>query len=286
MMSSEIVPIKPGQLRERPSAGKVYLVGAGPGDAELLTLKAIKAINSADMILFDHLVSEDIRQLFPASIPAVYVGKVKDHHSIPQDQLNKLLVEKATQGLNLCRLKGGDAFVFGRGGEEMLQLKQAGIEVELIPGITAAAGCTSYAGIPLTHRGLSQGCTFVTAHAEKELSINWSSLAQLDHTLVFYMGLSRAEMIADKLQACGQDGATPVALIENGCCPNQRVVRGQLSELPQLVMDEDVQSPALIVVGKVVQLSEQLDWFRTQAEQSLNSKFQNQKSSAQIEEVA
>ncbi len=163
------------------------LVGAGPGDPDLLTVKALRVIQQADVIVYDRLVSKEICQLFPSSTPTVYVGKAKDHHSVPQQNINELLVNKAKQGLNICRLKGGDAFVFGRGGEEMLELRQAGVEVDLVPGITAAAGCTSYAGIPLTHRGLSQGCTFVTAHAEKELYICWQSLAQLDHTLVFFI---------------------------------------------------------------------------------------------------
>jgi uroporphyrin-III C-methyltransferase len=252
------------QLMSHPNAskpGRVTLVGAGPGDPELLTIKALKIIQNADFILYDRLVSKEILELFPTKTPAMYVGKQKSNHSLPQDELNDLLVAKALQGLNVCRLKGGDSFVFGRGGEEMLKLKRAGIEVELVPGITAASGCTSYAGIPLTHRGLSQGCTMVTAHGEKELNLNWEHLAKLDHTLVFYMGLSKSHMISNQLQYHGMSANTPVALIENGCCPQQRVVRGQLQELPQLVERENVQSPALIVVGEVVNLADELAWF-------------------------
>jgi uroporphyrin-III C-methyltransferase len=252
------------QLLSHPHAskpGKVSLVGAGPGDPELLTVKALKIIKNSDFILYDRLVSKEIIELFPKKTPAMYVGKQKSNHSIPQDELNDLLVAKALQGLNICRLKGGDSFVFGRGGEEMLKLKNAGIEVEVVPGITAASGCTSYSGIPLTHRGISQGCTMVTAHGEKELNLNWEHLAKVDHTLVFYMGLSKSQMISNQLQHHGMSGSTPVALIENGCCPQQRVVRGLLQELPQLAERENVQSPALIVVGEVVNLADELAWF-------------------------
>jgi uroporphyrin-III C-methyltransferase len=241
--------------------GKVTLVGAGPGDPDLLTVKALRTIQEADLILFDRLVSDEICALFPATTPALYVGKAKDNHSVPQDELNQLLVAKAKQGFNICRLKGGDSFVFGRGGEEMLSLRQEGIEVEVVPGITAGAGATTYAGIPLTHRGLAQGCSFITAHGEKELHIDWISLVGTKQTLVFYMGLSKAEMIRKELMAAGMQADMPVALIENGCCKEQRVVLGELSELDALVVREQVKSPALIVVGKVVSLSEQLDWF-------------------------
>lgn len=250
-------------------AGKLVLVGAGPGDPELLTLKALRAIEEADLILYDRLVSQEICALFPPKTPALYVGKVKDRHSIPQDKLNELLVIKAKQGLNVCRLKGGDAFVFGRGGEEMLAAKAAGITVEVVPGITAASGCTTYAGIPLTHRGIAQGCTLVTGHAEKDLRINWQALAALDHTLVFYMGLSRAGDIREQLMTSGMLASTPVALIENGCCPEQRVVTGHLSELDQLVIAEQVKSPALIVVGEVVNLADQLQWFNEQTNKEI-----------------
>lgn len=252
------------QLLSHPHAskpGKVSLVGAGPGDPELLTVKALNIIKNSDFILYDRLVSKEIIELFPAKTPAMYVGKQKSNHSIPQNELNDLLVAKALQGLNICRLKGGDSFIFGRGGEEMLKLKSAGIEVVVVPGITAASGCTSYSGIPLTHRGISQGCTMVTAHGEKELNLNWEHLAKIDHTLVFYMGLSKSQMISDQLQHHGMSASTPVALIENGCCPQQRVVRGLLQELPQLAERENVQSPALIVVGEVVNLANELAWF-------------------------
>jgi len=239
-------------------AGKVWLVGAGPGDAELLTVKALRAINTADIIFYDYLVSADIRALFPKNVPAHYVGKAKNQHSIAQEDLNQLLVKQAQLGLTVCRIKGGDPFVFGRGGEELLELRTAGIEAEVIPGITSASGCSTYADIPLTHRGLSQGCTFVTGHAEKSLDVNWDALAQLNHTLVFYMGLTRADEISAKLLAGGLSADTPVAIIENGCRKDQRDIISTLNEFPAAVIREQVQSPALIIVGEVVRMKEKL----------------------------
>ena len=240
--------------------GSVSLVGAGPGDPDLLTIKALRTIQTADLIIFDSLVSDEIRNLFPKGTPTQYVGKRKNQPSIKQTDINTLLIESAKSGLNVCRLKGGDAFIFGRGSEEMLELKNAEIKVEVVPGITAASGCSSYAGIPLTHRGLSQGCTFVTGHAESKLGVNWQALAQLDHTLIFYMGLSKASLIEENLMAGGLDKNTPVAFIENGCKPEQRIISGTLQQLSQLVTSHNIQSPALIMIGKVVALSEQLQW--------------------------
>ncbi|QEY14272.1 uroporphyrinogen-III C-methyltransferase [Cellvibrio sp. KY-YJ-3] len=248
------------------------MVGAGPGDAELLTLKALRAINNADIIFYDYLVSPDIRALFPSHIPAHYVGKAKNQHSIKQEDLNQLLVTQAQAGLNVCRIKGGDPFVFGRGGEELLELRSAGIDAEVIPGITSASGCSTYADIPLTHRGLSQGCTFVTGHAEKSLDVNWAALAQLNHTLVFYMGLTRADEIATQLLAGGLAADTPVAIIENGCRKDQRDIISTLTEFPAAVIREQVQSPALIIVGEVVRMKEKLQaqvWQHASAESLL-----------------
>lgn len=242
-----------------PKTGKVFLVGAGPGDAELLTVKALRIIQSADIIFYDYLVSPDIRALFPKNTPAIYVGKAKNQHSIAQEDLNQLLVQQALAGLTVCRIKGGDPFVFGRGGEELMELRSAGIESEVIPGITSASGCSTYADIPLTHRGISQGCTFVTGHAEKSLDVNWSALAQLNHTLVFYMGLTRAGDITRELLNAGMSANTPVAIIENGCRKNQRNIITELHDLPDAVAREQVQSPALIVVGQVVKLKSELE---------------------------
>ncbi|MCP8900389.1 uroporphyrinogen-III C-methyltransferase [Gilvimarinus xylanilyticus] len=244
--------------------GKVWLVGAGPGDADLLTVKAVRAIERADVIFFDQLVSSEIRELFPKHTPAIYVGKVKNCHSVAQGDLNQMLVEHAQRGLNVCRIKGGDPFVFGRGGEELLELRQAGCEAEVIPGITAASGCSTSADIPLTHRGVSQGCTLVTGHGEKELNLNWQALAGLNHTLVFYMGVTRAGLIAEQLTRAGLSSDTPAAIIENGCRDNQRVITTPLGELSDAVTEHAVKSPALIMVGEVVNLAQQLKSIESQ----------------------
>ncbi|MCG9698160.1 uroporphyrinogen-III C-methyltransferase [Shewanella sp. Isolate11] len=273
-MRQEIIDLKRRDTNRAKNKGKVSLVGAGPGDADLLTVKALTIIQSADLIIYDRLVSDDIRALFPASTPALYVGKAKSLHSVDQSRINEVLVEQALLGKHICRLKGGDGFIFGRGGEEVLSLKQQNIAVEVVPGITAASGCSTYAGIPLTHRGLSQGCTFVTAHAETDLNINWQGLALLNHTLVFYMGLSKAGMIATELMQAGLDSHTPVALIERGCSRQQRLVKGEIANLAELVIEHQLISPTLILVGEVVNLSEQLSWFESQVEHALDGKME------------
>ncbi len=241
--------------------GKVYLVGAGPGDADLLTVKALRLIQNCDVILYDKLVSDDIQALFPAGCKKFFVGKSMSNHSIPQEQLNKLMVTFAKKGLVICRLKGGDPFVFGRGSEEMLVLHKADVTTEVVPGITAASGCTSYAGIPLTHRGVSQGCTFITGHAEKTLELNWSSLASVNHTLVFYMGLSQLAHIAQQLTLHGLCKNTPVALIENGSQLSQRVFMTNIDQMTLQADQHSLVSPTLIVIGQVVKYREQLAWF-------------------------
>jgi uroporphyrin-III C-methyltransferase len=248
--------------------GVVTLVGAGPGDPDLLTVKAVRVIKQAKFIVYDNLVSEEIQALFPANAKRLYVGKAKGMHSSTQDEINNILIKYASAGVNVCRIKGGDSFVFGRGGEEMLLLAQKGISVDVVPGITAASGCTTYSQIPLTHRGLAQGCTFITAHADKKLDINWSALATLNQTLVIYMGLSKTDLITEQLIQGGMDPETPVAFLENGCTPKQRTFTGQLKELTQLKQDHDIQSPALIVIGKVVSVASQMQWLEQLSERS------------------
>ncbi|BFM07998.1 uroporphyrinogen-III C-methyltransferase [Halioxenophilus aromaticivorans] len=245
--------------------GRVAIVGAGPGDVDLLTLKAVKCIQAADVIFYDALVSEDIKALFPTGVLCIYVGKRKGRHAIPQEGINQALVDQAQLGLNVCRLKGGDPFIFGRGGEEALALRDAGVPVEVVPGVSAANGCSAYAGIPLTHRGITQGCTFVTAHsrnsetgAEADSSINWPALAASGNTLVFYMGLSRTERISGQLQRGGLAGDTPVAIVERGGTAQQRVMTGELASLTKLAQDNRAQAPALIIVGQVVRLHHEL----------------------------
>jgi len=244
--------------------GKVYLVGAGPGDAELLTVKALKLLQKADVVLFDALVSSDILAQVRKDATLVNVGKRAKKHFVAQDETNQLLVEYAEQGLDVIRLKGGDPFIFGRGGEELEVLSAHGIEFEVVPGITAAAGCTSYAGIPLTHREYSQSVQFVTAHERNEKSsLDWRNLASSNQTLVFYMGLMKSQMIASRLLVNGKKYDTPVAVIEKGTTKDQRVITGQLHELGRIVEEYAVESPALIVVGEVVSLSQQLSWFNS-----------------------
>lgn len=241
------------------ASGKVWLVGAGPGDPELLTCKAMRVIEQADLILFDQLVSEKIKALLPKSTPIFYVGKRKGHHSIAQVDLNKLLIKKAQAGYNIVRLKGGDPFVFGRGGEELLSLVNAGVDTEIIPGITAASGCAAATKIPLTQRGLAQGCTFITGHAEKQLEVEWQSLVSLKHTLVFYMGLSNADLIQHKLLDAGMNPATPVAIIENGCRDNQREIIGNLEKMRELIAEHSIASPSLIIIGDVVSVANEVN---------------------------
>lgn len=240
--------------------GRVTIVGAGPGDADLLTVRAVQCIQSADIIFYDALVSDEIRVLFPPAIPCIYVGKRKGRHAISQAGINQALLDQAKLGLTVCRLKGGDPFIFGRGGEEALVLRAAGIPVDIVPGITAANGCAAAAGIPLTHRGITLGCTFVTAHSRADhvdgisSDINWSALASIGTTLVFYMGLTRSEHIRSELCRHGMAASTPVAIVERGGTANQRVITGRLDALVELVADHTIEAPALIIVGDVVDL--------------------------------
>ncbi|TOM16987.1 uroporphyrinogen-III C-methyltransferase [Vibrio parahaemolyticus] len=242
------------------NCGFVSLVGAGPGDPDLLTVKGLKAIQAAEVVVYDRLVSKEILELAQASAEMIYVGKKLDFHCVPQDQINQILVEKAQEGKRVVRLKGGDSFIFGRGGEELEELAEYGIQYEVVPGITAAAGATAYAGIPLTHRDHAQSVQFITGHVQKDgREIEWRSLAQSNNTLVFYMGLKQSSHIMDKLITHGLDPEMSCAIIENGTRPEQRVFQGKLNELSN--MAEQAVSPALIVVGSVTQLHNKLAWF-------------------------
>ncbi len=242
--------------------GFVSLVGAGPGDPDLLTVKGLKVIQSAEVLVYDRLVSQDILDLAPESVERIYVGKQLDFHCVPQEQINQLLVEKAKQGKRVVRLKGGDTFIFGRGGEELEELAEYNIPFEVVPGITAAAGATSYAGIPLTHREHAQSVQFITGHVQSDgKEIHWPSLAQDNNTLVFYMGLKQCRHIQTNLIGHGLSSDTPCAIIENGTRKEQRVFTGQLCELAS--MAEQAVSPALIVVGSVTSLHNKLSWFNS-----------------------
>lgn len=243
--------------------GEVALIGAGPGDVELLTLKAIRFLQQADVVLYDYLVSEEIMALVPSDTILVCVGKRAGHHSVPQEKTNQLLVDFAKQGHRVVRIKGGDPFIFGRGGEELEVLADAGISFQVIPGITAAAGATAYAGIPLTHRDYAQSAMFITGHLKAESDqMDWSTLARGNQTLVIYMGLMKSEYIETQLVEHGRSPETPIAIIERGTQRSQKIFKGQLSQLAELA--KDAQSPSLIVIGEVVSLSDKLAWFNPQ----------------------
>jgi len=243
----------------------VSLVGAGPGDPELLTLKAYKRLQSAEVVLYDRLVSSEILAMLPAQAARFYVGKARSSHSVPQSDINQALVAWAQQGKQVVRLKGGDPFIFGRGGEELEALVAAQIKVEVIPGITAASGCTAYAGIPLTHRDHAQSVRFVTGHLQQgENTLDWPTLAQPGQTLVFYMGLSNLVTICQALIRHGLEPSTPLALIEQGTTQQQKTHIGSLQRLPQAFHAGEIKPPTLLVIGGVVQLHETLAWFESQ----------------------
>jgi uroporphyrin-III C-methyltransferase len=240
-------------------SGEVALVGAGPGDPELLTLRALRFIQQAEVTIYDRLVSQDILNLLPEGSERFYVGKKQANHSVPQDKINELLVEQAKLGKRVLRLKGGDPFIFGRGGEEAEFALSQGVNCHLCPGITAASGCTTYAGIPLTHRGVAQGCSFITGHMENngELNLPWDSLTSNAQTIVFYMGINTLSKIATKLIAHGKKEDTPAALIFKGTQPEQQVYRGKLNTIAEIVTEHNIKPPTLIVIGDVVnQLTE------------------------------
>jgi uroporphyrin-III C-methyltransferase/precorrin-2 dehydrogenase/sirohydrochlorin ferrochelatase/uroporphyrin-III C-methyltransferase len=243
--------------------GRVALVGAGPGDPELLTVKALRLIGEAEVVVFDRLVSPEVLALIPPGTSRVYAGKAMGDHALVQDEINELLVGLARSGRRVVRLKGGDPLVFGRGSEEALHLARQGIPFEVVPGISSASGCATYAGIPLTHRGLATGVQFVTGHARdgRPLDHDWKKLADPATTLVFYMGLTSLPVIARELMAAGLPAETPAAAIENGTTQRQRRVLGTLATLPSAVGEARLKAPTLIVIGRVVALANMLDWF-------------------------
>lgn len=244
--------------------GEVALVGAGPGDIELLTIKAMRFLQQADVVLYDYLVADEIMSLVPSDSILVCVGKRAGHHSVPQEKTNQLLLDFALQGYRVVRIKGGDPFIFGRGGEELEVLAEAGVSFHVVPGITAAAGATAYAGIPLTHRDYAQSAMFITGHLKAESDqMDWTTLARGQQTLVIYMGLMKSEYIQSQLIAHGRRLDTPIAIIERGTQRQQKVFKGQLSQLSDLA--KDAQSPSLIVIGEVVSLSDKLAWFEPQS---------------------
>lgn len=242
--------------------GEVYVVGAGPGDPELLTLKALQLMQQADVVVYDFLVSDEIMELVRRDADLICVGKRLGDHSVVQDDTNQMLVDLAKQGKKVCRIKGGDPFIYGRGGEEVQVLAANNVNYQIVPGITAAAGCSAYAGIPLTHRDHAQAIQFVTGHCKKDgQELDWQSLAKANQTLAIYMGVIKSPHIQSELLKHGRKADTPVAIIENGTRKNQRVVTGQLGELADLIQRNNIISPALLIIGEVAALHSQLSWF-------------------------
>ena len=253
--------IEQALLEWKTPKGEVYLVGAGPGDPELLTLKALRLMQQADVVIYDRLVSPAIMELCRRDATKIYVGKARSNHAVPQEGINALLVEYASKGQRVCRLKGGDPFIFGRGGEEIQELFAAGVPFQVVPGITAASGCSAYAGIPLTHRDYAQSVRFLTGHLkEGSPELPWDELVYQNQTLVLYMGLVGLEKICEKLIEHGQRPDMPVALISKGTTPEQKVLVGTLVDIASKVEENHIQAPTLTIIGDVVSLREQLQW--------------------------
>ena len=238
-----------------PTIGRVALVGAGPGDPELITLKGARLLREADVVIYDNLVAPGLLDLCSPAAERIFVGKMAGNHTLPQDEISQLIVAKALTGKFVVRLKGGDPFVFGRGGEELAVLLEAGVAVDIVPGVTAAMGAAASFGFPLTHRDHAQSCVFVTGHLKDHtVDLNWPALAQANQTIVIYMGITGLETISTKLQAAGLAGDTPAALIYRATWPNQQIYPCSLASLPETARINAVKPPALIVIGQVVAL--------------------------------
>ena len=243
-------------------AGEVFLVGTGPGDPDLLTVKALRLIQQAEVVLYDNLVSEEIMALVPAATERIYVGKRRSDHAMRQEAINELLVELARQGRRVVRLKAGDPFVFGRGGEEIETLGASGVRFEVVPGITAALGAASSAGSPLTHRDYAQSCVFVTGNTQDgALNVDWAAIVRPRQTVVIYMGFQNLDELCRELVAHGLSPSTPAAMIQQATTPSQRVVSADLATLGEKARAAGLKPPTLIIVGEVVRLREKLEWF-------------------------
>lgn len=248
--------------------GEVYLVGAGPGDPDLLTFKALRLMQQADVVLYDRLVSEPILDMCRRDADRIYVGKARSDHAVPQGEINQLLVKLAKEGRRVLRLKGGDPFIFGRGGEEIEELAESGVPFQVVPGITAAAGCSSYSGIPLTHRDYAQSVRFVTGHLKNDTAdLPWSELIHPRQTIVFYMGLMGLPLICENLQLHGMSPDTPIALVQKGTTADQKVIISTIQNMPDVAKNTKISPPTLIIVGDVVKLHSKLNWFNPEANQ-------------------
>jgi uroporphyrin-III C-methyltransferase / precorrin-2 dehydrogenase / sirohydrochlorin ferrochelatase len=242
--------------------GEVYLVGAGPGDPDLLTFRALRLMQKADVVVYDRLVSPEILELVRRDAEKIYVGKAKSKHTVPQGEINDLLANEALAGKRVVRLKGGDPFIFGRGGEEIETLVAKGVSFQVVPGITAASGAASYAGIPLTHRDHAKSVVFATGHLQDNtINLNWKGLAQPDQTIVFYMGLTGLAIICEELVKHGLPETTPIAMVQSATTPQQKVITGTFADIKMKAVAAGIEPPALIIVGSVVSLQEKLNWF-------------------------
>lgn len=259
-MTGQTILTAVNELQAASHTGKVILVGSGPGDPDLLTVKALRLLQQAEVVVHDRLVSDEIIALIHPDAECFFVGKQAGYHCVPQSGINDLLVKLALEGKQVIRLKGGDPFIFGRGGEELEALLPFNIPFEVVPGITAASGCAAYAGIPLTHRDYTQGVQFITGHLKDDANqLDWPLLGKATHTLVFYMGLTQSSGIAGNLIKHGMDADMPVAIVEKGTSKQQRTLQGSLKDLGDLAAQAE--SPSLIIIGGVTQLASKLDWF-------------------------
>ena len=262
-LQAAILLAQENKLADVNEVGEVWLIGAGPGDPDLLTFKALRLMQQADVVLFDRLVSKEVLNLSRRDADRIYVGKRRSDHAVPQEEINQLLVDLAKRGKRVVRLKGGDPFIFGRGGEEIELLAKSGIPFQIVPGITAASGCATYAGIPLTHRDHAQSCLFVTGHLKNDtIDLDWQRMATPNQTVVVYMGLVGLPIICKQLIAHGVSPTMPIALIQQGTMSNQRVVIGTITSLPEQVKNKEIKAPTLIIIGSVVSLEENLSWYK------------------------